>query len=99
MLDAPEGLQDLDPTLPQEWVKKISTLQDVCPWVRDNLEGAYEKASRQYNLGRRDSAFKVGDLILRKNYALSSATDKFAAGLSPKYIGPYGVKRQISAYI
>jgi hypothetical protein len=96
MLDAPEGLQELDHTLPQKWVKKISTLQDVYIWVRDNLEGAYEKASRQYNLLHRDSVFKAGDLILRKNYVLSSATDKVAAGLSLKYLDPYRVKMQIS---
>jgi hypothetical protein len=96
VLDAPEELQELDQTLPQEWVKKISTLQDIYLWARDNLEGAYEKASRQYNLRRRDSAFKVGDLVLRKNYALSSATDKVAAGFSPEYLGLYIVKTQIS---
>jgi hypothetical protein len=78
MLDASEGLQELDPTLPQEWVKKILTLQNVYFWVRDNL-GAYKKASRQYNLRRRDSAFKVEDVILRKNYTLSLATDKVVA--------------------
>jgi hypothetical protein len=48
-------------------------------------------------LQRRDSAFKVGDLVLRKNYALSSATDKVAAGLSLKYLGPYRVRSQVSA--
>jgi hypothetical protein len=97
MLDAPEGLQELDLTFPQEWVRKISALQDVYLWVQDNLEGAYKKASRQYNFGHRDSAFKVGDLILRQNYTLSSAPDKVAAGLSLKYLGPYKVKRQILA--
>jgi hypothetical protein len=59
MLDAPEEIQELDPTLPQGWLKKISTLQDVYLWLRDNLEEAYEKASGQYNLRHRDSAFKV----------------------------------------
>ena len=97
VLDASEGPLELDPTLPQEWAKKISALRNIYLLVRDNLEEAYEKASRQYNLRRRDTVFKAGDLVLRKNYALSSAAEKVTAGLLPKYLGPYKIKRRISA--
>jgi transposase len=96
VLDAEGEPHELDPTLPQEWAKKVSALQDIHLLVRDNLEEAYKKASRYYNLRHRDSVFKVGDLVLRKNYALSSAVDQVTAGLMPKYLGPFKIKRRIS---
>jgi hypothetical protein len=97
VLDASEGPDGLDPALPQEWAKKVSALRDIHLLVRDNLEEACKRASRYYNLRHRDSVFKVEDLVLGKNYALSSAADKVTACLSPKYLGPFRIKRQISA--
>ncbi|XP_023718752.1 uncharacterized protein LOC111870582 [Cryptotermes secundus] len=47
VMDASEGSPELDPTLPQEWAEKISALRDIYLLVRDNLEEAYEKASRR----------------------------------------------------
>jgi hypothetical protein len=97
VLDPSEGPDGLDPALPQEWAKKISALRDIQLSVRDSWGGAYKRARRYYNLRHRDSVFKAGDLVLRKNYALSSAAEKVTADLSPKYLGPFRIKRRISA--
>jgi hypothetical protein len=71
-------------------------LKDIYLLVRSNIEDAYKTTSHYYNLRRRNVFFKVGQLVLRKNYVLSSAAQKISAGLMPKFLGPFRITRQIS---
>jgi hypothetical protein len=45
LLAASKQTLDLDPMLPQEWVNRISVLQEVYLLVRNNLGEGYKKAS------------------------------------------------------
>lgn len=51
----------------------------------ENLEQAYQKQFEYYNLQRRNVAFRVGDLVLKRQHVLSSAAHNVAAKLSPKF--------------
>jgi hypothetical protein len=52
--------------------------------------------ARNYDKNRRGFEFEVNDRVLRKNYVLSSAAEKFMSKLAPKFIGPFVVSRKIS---
>jgi hypothetical protein len=95
LLDVEDGVS-LETTLPKDWADKVSKLKNIYLLVRSNLEDAYKTRSHYYNLRRRNVFFKVGQLVLRKNYVLSSAAQKISAGLMPKFMGPFRITRQIS---
>lgn len=61
-------------------------LTEIFSAVRNKLHSAYEKNKRAYNLRKRDSQFNVGDKVWRRNKILSSAPNRFASKLAPKYI-------------
>lgn len=64
---------------------KISRIKDIHKIVNKNLNKAYDKFSRAYNLRTRPLNFEVGDIVLRKLHLQSSAPDKFNAKLAPQY--------------
>jgi hypothetical protein len=68
-------MQDMQPDRlpPKDWAHVVKKLREICLLVKDNLEYACKKASKYYNLRRRDVTFGVGQLVVRKAYALSSA--------------------------
>lgn len=55
--------------------------------VRTNLKKAYDKYSRYYNLRSRaaNSDFKVGEIVLKKNFFLSNKAKNFNAKLADTY--------------
>lgn len=93
------GLESIDSVLPQEWVQKLKSLRYIYMLVRNNLENAYKRMSHYYNLRRRDLKFKLGDLVLKRNYVQSSAIQKFSASLAPKFLGPFRVSKVISPLV
>lgn len=56
--------------------------------VSKNLEKAYEKSSRNYNLRYRKAApvYKVGEKVYKRNFTLSSASNAYNAKLAPPYV-------------
>ena len=52
----------------------------------ENLEKAYETNRKVYNLRSRPNRYKVGDIILRRNFALSNKANSFNAKLAKKFI-------------
>lgn len=40
----------------------------------------------------------TGEKVWRRNFALSDAANYFSAKLSPRYIGPFKVKRKLSMW-
>lgn len=66
--------------------------------VRRRLLAAQEKYRDRYNLRRRPVQFRVGDLVLRKNKALSSAPDAFCSKLAPRYIGPFIIAKKSGSF-
>lgn len=76
-------------------VNRKDSFKKLYDEVKTRLAHAYQRSSHQYNLRRRPVTYKVGQNVWRKNYALSSKVDYFAAKLSPKYIGPFKIKRKV----
>ena len=66
-----EGLSGVDPQPPEVWkeqMKKVSVIRD---WVVENLDGAFQKQAKYYNLRRREVRFRSGDLVLIRTHKLS----------------------------
>ncbi|XP_025264935.1 uncharacterized protein K02A2.6-like [Camponotus floridanus] len=85
---------------PAEWSERMQNLQSLQAWVSENLEQAYQKQSLQYNLRRRDRTFRVGDLVLRRQHVLSFAAQNVAAKkLTPKFHGPFRIKKRLSPVV
>lgn len=65
---------------------KIIKLNNIREKVQLNLKNAYQKYSRNYNLRTKPIEFLPGEIVLRKNFALSNAGARFNAKLAPQYI-------------
>lgn len=61
-----------------------------------SLRKAKEQQARAYNLRHRGVTFRVDDLVLRRNFALSQGADGVAAKLLPKFIGPFRIGKVLS---
>ncbi|KAJ8967369.1 hypothetical protein NQ317_017456 [Molorchus minor] len=90
-------LEDLDPIPTAK--RKPEILQKIFSEVQTNLEKARKQSTKTYNLRRRDVRYDIGDIVWRKNFALSNKSKFFTAKLAPKYLGPFYVLRKISPYI
>ncbi|XP_064468475.1 uncharacterized protein LOC135379159 [Ornithodoros turicata] len=64
--------------------------------ARENLEVARLEQASQYNKGRRQVTYRVGDLVLRRTHPLSDAAKGFAASLVDRWDGPYRVSAQLT---
>lgn len=54
--------------------------------IADNIKKAYETNVRQYNLRARPVSYNVGQEVFRRNFAQSSAEQKFSSKLCPAFI-------------
>lgn len=68
--------------------------RDICRRIKK----ASQKSQHHYNLRHRDVVYQIGEKVWRKNFALSDAANYFTAKLSPRYIGPFRVKKKISMW-
>lgn len=75
--------------------------------LRERLATAIKEANRSrgkaradqkaaYDRAHRDVSYQVGDTVLKRNHALSDASAGFAAGLAPRWVGPFVVAERIS---
>lgn len=64
--------------------------------ARENLEVARLEQTLQYNKGRRQVKYRVGDLVLRRTHPLSDAARGFCASLADRWDGPYRVSEQLT---
>jgi len=71
----------------------MKRLQSLHIWVTENLEKTHRRQTSYYNLRRCDRIFGVGELVLRRQHVLSSATQNVAAKLTSKFCGPFKIKR------
>ena len=83
----------------EEWSNRLKRLTAIHDLVRHNLDLARAKQEKQYNKGKREVVYKVGDEVLRRNYALSDGNNYFAGGLAPKFRGPCVVQRILSPLV
>ncbi|XP_076656370.1 uncharacterized protein LOC143361015 [Halictus rubicundus] len=94
-----EGIPELETADTENWGNRVTRLTTLRAWVAENLEQAYQSQAKHYNLRRRDTQFKIGDLVLRKQRILSSAAQNVAAKLCPKYCGPFCVGTKLSTVV
>lgn len=77
----------------------VSELIHLFTEVKDRLQKAHQDSAVRYNLRRRTNEYNIGDRVLKRKYALSNATQGYAAKLAPRYEGPFSIKRKISPII
>jgi len=94
-----EVLKDIERRDPTEWSERMKKLRVIQEWVVENLERAYRIQADHYNLRRRHRVFRPGDLVLKRQHALSDAARNFAAKLAPKFHGPFRISRKLSSVI
>ena len=68
--------------------RKVNVDRTIYDLVTKNLEKAYEKSSRNYNLRFRKASpvYSVGQKVLKRNFAQSSAGNLYNAKLGPMYV-------------
>ena len=62
-----------------------------------NLQQAQGRNTRRFNLRRRADPFKIGDVVLRKNFAKSQKAKGIAKKLLVKWLGPYTIRKKLGA--
>ncbi|XP_064464311.1 uncharacterized protein LOC135375564 [Ornithodoros turicata] len=68
-----------------------SRLNDAAWAARENLDVTQLDQARQYNRGRRNLTYSVGDLVLPWIHPLSDAARGFPASLADRWDGPHEV--------
>lgn len=69
----------------EEWEVEIVKIRTEVLFLY-NIEKAFQKSSKHYNLRTKAIHFDPGEVVWRKNFTLSDATKNIAAKLLPKYI-------------
>lgn len=82
----------IEPTT--HWKGRLAQLQILRSWVNENLERAYDTQAKYYNSRHIDVQFEVADKVVRRQRALSSAAQNFAAKLVPKFSGPVVITKK-----
>ncbi|KNE88579.1 hypothetical protein PSTG_18012 [Puccinia striiformis f. sp. tritici PST-78] len=54
--------------------------------IQSNIKKAFEISAKRYNLRTSSQKFSVGDLVYRRNFTLSKASEKYCAKLAPVFI-------------
>ena len=83
----------------EEWSNRLKRLTAIHDLVRYNLDLARPKQEKQYNKGRREVVYKVGDEVLRRNHTLSDGNNYFASSLAPKFREPCVIQRVLSPLV
>lgn len=84
---------------PHHYRERIKELEDIYQEVAEKLKEAHHQNARHYNLRRRPQQFRVNSLVWKKNFVQSDAANFVSAKLTPRFIGPFVVKQQISPLI
>lgn len=58
-----------------------------------NLQVANDQVAKQYNKNKGTLPFKIGDLVMYKNYTLSRKIHGRNGSLLPKFTGPYKIEK------
>lgn len=68
------------------WDETQQQLPTLFADVRKSLQRAYLKSKQHYDLRKRPLVFQVGDIVWKRNFALSDASKQFSHKLAPKYL-------------
>ncbi|MGL5407108.1 MAG: integrase catalytic domain-containing protein, partial [Shewanella sp.] len=79
------------------FVDRFPKIKKIREMVRQKMAEANAKNAHHYNLRRRPSPFKVGDLVMKRNFAISKKGEGISAKLTKVFVGPYKLKEQKAA--
>ncbi|KAL4719396.1 hypothetical protein ACJJTC_003950 [Scirpophaga incertulas] len=79
-------LEELNFTDREDYVGSLVELKDIFLKVKQKLNSAYERGKKIYNRRKRDVGLKVGQVVWKKDYILSKASENFARKLAPRNI-------------
>lgn len=74
-----------DENLEEKWTKAIG-----------HLHAAHEKVRRQYNQGRQENHFRIGDRVMFRKVTLSDGSKKVSSKLQPLWSNPLLIRRFLS---
>jgi len=75
-----------------EYIKRSDQLENIRTQIRENISKSFNKYSGRYNLRARVRKFAIGDIVYRRNFTLSKASDKYCAKFAPRFIKAVVVK-------
>ncbi|KAL4710134.1 hypothetical protein ACJJTC_016536 [Scirpophaga incertulas] len=70
----------------EDYVGSLVELKDIFLKVKQKLNSAYERGKKIYDRRKRDVGLKVGQVVWKKDYILSKASENFARKLAPRNI-------------
>lgn len=73
-----------DPMRAQD--KRLSTIRRIQEFVQQKIKNNYAKTKQRYNLRTRAVSFKIGELVWRRTFQLSSKENQINQKLNPKFI-------------
>jgi hypothetical protein len=76
------------------FVERFPKIKKIREVVRQKMAEASAKNAHHYNLRRRPSPFKVGDLVMKRSFAISKKGEGISAKLTKVFVGPYKLKEQ-----
>lgn len=91
-----DGLEVPDTEGNGGYAERLQDLKNVYQEVAERLQEAHQQNARKYNLRRRPVKYKVGDIVLKKNFPQSDAANFFSAKLAHRFVGPYVVAEKVS---
>jgi hypothetical protein len=71
----------------------MTSMEKYWESVLNNLRKAHAKVAEKYNLGRRQAAFCVGDLVMVRVHPLSSRSQRRSTKLDLKWSVPFTIAR------
>lgn len=86
-IHAPKSLEEIASSRPEQ----LSVLSDCREFARVRLEEAHEDACERYNLRRKATHFRVGDIVVKKK--LTRAESGKTTKLNPRFDGPFVIKK------
>ncbi|XP_062713751.1 uncharacterized protein LOC134290601 [Aedes albopictus] len=73
-----------DPKVAQDL--RLSAIRRIQKLIIERIKNSHQRAKQRYNLRTRSVAFKVGDLVWRRSFILSSKADQINSKLEPKFV-------------
>ncbi|KAL4718072.1 hypothetical protein ACJJTC_005563 [Scirpophaga incertulas] len=80
------GIEFVNATDREDYVGSLVELKDIFLKVKQKLNSAYERGKKIYDRRKRDVGLKVGQVVWKKDYILSKASENFARKLAPRNI-------------
>ena len=85
------ALEEEEALATNRWAQRFEGMKYLQETAADRSRESQERYAQYYNARRRDITFSLGDLVVRRNRVLSSATQGVSAKLAPKFSGPYEI--------